>query len=78
MPLIVIVQDPNKPNLGLPADRDASFRQVHLELERDLLHLSQRSTFVIAMNSGHMIPFERPDLIAECVHRIASSKVASE
>ena len=78
MPLTVIAQDPNKPNPGLPADLDASFRQVHLELERDLLHLSQRSTFVIATNSGHMIPFERPDLIAECVHRMTSSKIAPE
>jgi pimeloyl-ACP methyl ester carboxylesterase len=40
------------------------------ELQVDLTKLSSNSQYIIAENSGHLIPLEQPDLIVSAVHQL--------
>jgi pimeloyl-ACP methyl ester carboxylesterase len=40
------------------------------ELQVDLTKLSSNSQYIIAENSGHLIPLEQPDLIVSVVHQL--------
>lgn len=68
LPLIVITADPDRPVPGVPADAEPAFRKaVRVDMQRELAALSSNSRLVVAKDSGHMVPYDRPDVIAEAV-----------
>ncbi len=70
-PLIVLSRSPQALRVpGLPADLAERMEQVWAELQRDLLHLSTRSTQVIATCAGHNIQLDEPQLVSETVLKL--------
>jgi hypothetical protein len=64
LPLIVLIQ-------GVKASEMSDERfQRWQELQVDLTKLSSNSQYIIAENSGHLIPLEQPDLIVSAVHQL--------
>jgi pimeloyl-ACP methyl ester carboxylesterase len=43
------------------------------EIQLDLTKLSSNSQYIIAENSGHLIPLEQPDLIVSAVRQLVES-----
>jgi pimeloyl-ACP methyl ester carboxylesterase len=62
VPLVVISRDPAR---GRP-----STEQRWMELQKKLLQLSPNSRQVVAEDSGHGIPGQRPDVIVDVVRRL--------
>ncbi len=70
-PLIVLSRSPNAVRLpGLPADVAAGIERVWSELQRDLLHLSRRSTQIVATHAGHNIQLDEPQLVIETILKL--------
>jgi pimeloyl-ACP methyl ester carboxylesterase len=67
LPLIVLVQ-----GVKAPAMSDERFQRWQ-KLQLDLTKLSSNSQYIIAQNSGHLIPLEQPDLIVSAVRQLVES-----
>ncbi|HEX8917501.1 MAG TPA: alpha/beta fold hydrolase [Chloroflexota bacterium] len=69
LPLVVLTQ-----NVRLPACLDCMGNgangQVWANFQRDLASASSNSIHVVAMRSGHLIPFEQPGLVIEAVRQV--------
>jgi pimeloyl-ACP methyl ester carboxylesterase len=82
LPLIVLSSDPDKPEPDLPADLVKPTNDTWEKMQEELVHLSTRSTQVIARNSGHYIQLDRPDLVIESVRQVVeqarSAQAAAE
>ena len=64
LPLLVLVQGAKAPEMS-----DERFQRWQ-ELQLDLTKLSSNSQYIIAENSGHLIPLEQPDLIVSAVRQL--------
>jgi pimeloyl-ACP methyl ester carboxylesterase len=60
----VLIQGAKAPEMS-----DERFQRWQ-ELQVDLTKLSSNSQYIIAENSGHLIPLEQPDLIVSVVHQL--------
>jgi pimeloyl-ACP methyl ester carboxylesterase len=69
VPLLVISRDPNVRGKGMSPDRVAQIPVWDGEQEASK-SLSPLSWRVIARNSGHMVPLDRPDLIVAEITRL--------
>ena len=66
LPLTVITADPDRVVPGLPDDVETAFRKaIRVEMPQALAALSSRARLVAARDSGHMVPYDRPDVIVE-------------
>ncbi|HMN45252.1 MAG TPA: alpha/beta hydrolase [Povalibacter sp.] len=63
-PLIVITRGKRDPGMS------ESMEKEWAESHRWLATLSSRSTLVVAENSGHMVNFDRPDLLRDATERL--------
>ena len=71
LPLIVLTATGPVWWPDLPPDVDASqFRQMWLELQRDLTKLSTNSTQVFADKSSHFMQFDQPELIVDAIRQV--------
>jgi hypothetical protein len=70
LPLVVITAGRSEPIPGFPADSEAKYAQVWLELQKELAQLSTKSAHIIAQESGHNIPFEQPKVIIDALHKL--------
>jgi len=70
IPLVVLSHDPNTPQTALPEDLVKPTNDAWEKMQEELAHLSTRGTQVIAKNSGHYIPLDRPDLVIEAVRQV--------
>jgi pimeloyl-ACP methyl ester carboxylesterase len=70
LPLRVISRDPNRkkkhPNSAVLLAQEQQWTQY----QQDLVKLSSDSTQVIAESSGHSVPTDRPDVVAEAIRKI--------
>lgn len=64
LPLVVLSQGSKDPEMT-----DERFQQW-ASLQLDLTQLSSNSQQIIAENSGHLIPLERPDLVISAVYQL--------
>ncbi|MEG4326374.1 alpha/beta hydrolase [Microcoleus sp. herbarium5] len=64
LPLIVLSQGSKNPEMS-----DERFQQW-ASLQLDLTQLSSNSQHIIAENSGHLIPLDRPELVVSAVHQL--------
>ncbi len=76
LPLVVISRNPDNSEWAnlppLPAETNATLRQIWQDLQSELAGLSSNSTRVIAARSGHMIPTEEPELVIEAIRRLVN------
>lgn len=64
LPILIFSQDPQKyPGSGTPSRLDVEGSVVWNQMQEDLKKLSTHSRRIIARGSGHVIPFERADLL---------------
>jgi pimeloyl-ACP methyl ester carboxylesterase len=70
MPLVVLSEDPDKPQPDLPEDLIKPASDAWQQMQDELAHLSTRSTRVIAKNSGHFIQLDRPEIVIEAVRKV--------
>jgi len=66
IPLVVIARG----NMASPSSQDDLTWRARQE---KLATLSSNSLFLVANNSGHVIPLDRPDVVADAVRRILQS-----
>jgi pimeloyl-ACP methyl ester carboxylesterase len=71
IPLIVLSQDPNAPQYDLPEDLVKPASDAWQKMQNELAQLSTRGRQIIAMNSGHYIQLDRPDLVLDAVREVA-------
>lgn len=55
---------------GIDAATGRRLEDIWQDGQRRMLHLSSDSTLVVAGGSGHMVPTERPDLVADVVRSL--------
>lgn len=70
MPLAVLSGDPDRPEPDLPEDLVKPTSDAWQQMQKELTHLSTKSTQVIAKNSGHYIQLDRPELVIEAVRNV--------
>jgi len=70
MPLAVLSHDPNTPQPDLPEDLVKPANDAWQQMQDELAQLSTRSTHVIAINSGHYIQLDRPDVVIAAVRDV--------
>jgi pimeloyl-ACP methyl ester carboxylesterase len=77
IPLTVIARDPNRTNAQNNSTSEARWQSLQQQLTR----LSTKSSYVIAQESGHAVPLQRPDVIVAVIRKMAEqarSESASE
>jgi pimeloyl-ACP methyl ester carboxylesterase len=73
MPLTVVTADPDRPIPGVAAEVEPELRKaLRVDMQQELARLSSNSRLVIAKDSGHMVPFDRPDVIADAVRALVA------
>jgi pimeloyl-ACP methyl ester carboxylesterase len=73
MPLVVLTA-PNKERADdFPAELNAQFNQIWVELQEELVQLSSNSTHVISDKSQHFIQRDQPELVIEAVRQVKES-----
>lgn len=70
LPLAVLSHDPDRPEPDLPEDLVQPTKQAWQQMQSELAQLSTTSTHEIAMNSGHYIQLDRPDVVIEAVRKV--------
>jgi hypothetical protein len=72
MPLVVLTA-PNKERAAdFPAELNAQFNQIWLELQEELVQLSSNSTHVISDKSQHFIQRDQPMLVIDAIRQVVS------
>jgi pimeloyl-ACP methyl ester carboxylesterase len=73
IPLIVLTRDPNWPgDPGTPVELQPVLEGVWQQLQRDLLILSKNSRQIVAVDSGHAIQFDNPQLVIDSIFEVMS------
>lgn len=78
-PLVVITAGKNlsSENTGYPKELTDKFDNLWEAFQKDLVTKSTNGKRIIAKNSGHMIPYEQPEIIIEAIREIVEMKKAS-
>ncbi len=73
-PLVVITQGgvPQWPP-DFPAEVAARLLQARQDMHRSLVQLSSESTHVVAEESGHVIPYDQPDLVVAAIRQVVEA-----
>ena len=68
-PLVVIVagKNPDFESIAGSKENAETMKQEWIRFQRNLAKLSTNSTYLVAENSAHMIPFEQPQIIVEAI-----------
>lgn len=72
-PLIVLIAQESLLDLPLTSQDKTNLHNLWVDLEMRLAHLSSRGKWVIVPDTGHMIPFERPDAIVSAVQEVCAN-----
>jgi pimeloyl-ACP methyl ester carboxylesterase len=73
MPLVVLTA-PNKERADdFPAELNARFNQIWVELQEELVQLSSNSTHVISEKSQHFIQRDQPELVIDAIRQVVSA-----
>ena len=73
LPLAVITATKTVNSMNLPEDILALQERVWVELQQDLARLSSRSTHRFAEQSGHMIPFDQPEIVIDTIREMVAA-----
>ncbi len=75
-PLIVITggKKMNPGEWGLSQEQIDSFEDIWPMLQKELTTRSTKSKHLIAEHSGHMVPWEQPEIIIEAIQEIVLNK----
>jgi pimeloyl-ACP methyl ester carboxylesterase len=73
LPLAVITAAKAVNPTNLPEDVLAVRDRVWLELQQDLARLSSRSTQRFAEQSGHMVPFDQPEIVIDAIRETVNT-----
>ncbi len=73
LPLAVITATRRENPLNLPEDVFAARYQVWQELQQDLARRSTRSTQRFAEQSGHVVPFDQPEIVIETIREMVEA-----
>jgi pimeloyl-ACP methyl ester carboxylesterase len=74
LPLIVIAHGNASMFAYLPADEAVRVEKAWQDAQRKLAGMSSNSQLIVAEESGHAIPIERPDVVIDAIQQILSSK----
>lgn len=66
LPLVVLTGT-NKQREDIPAELNAQFNQIWVELQKELALLSTNSTHIITSESGHFIQHDEPELVIDTI-----------
>ena len=69
-PLIVLIAENSLLDLPLTAEDKLNLHKLWVDFEKRLANLSSRGKYVMVPDSGHMIPFDRPDAILSAVQEV--------
>jgi len=72
-PLVVITQGVPQWPPDFPAEVAARLLQARREMHRSLVQLSSESTHVVADKSGHVIPYDQPDLVVAAIRQVVEA-----
>jgi pimeloyl-ACP methyl ester carboxylesterase len=67
LPLVVITGTNKQRADDLPAELNAKFNQIWVELQKELALLSANSTHIITSKSGHFIQHDEPELVIDAI-----------
>jgi pimeloyl-ACP methyl ester carboxylesterase len=70
LPLVVLTAMNKQRADDFPADLNAQFNQIWLELQQELAKLSSNSTHIVSQESVHYIQQEQPDLVIEAILQV--------
>ncbi|WJS93669.1 alpha/beta hydrolase [Flavobacterium johnsoniae] len=68
---IITAKYPNGVEGAKDKNLEKEYLSIHNNLQKDLLHLSDKSTQVFAQKSGHYITLQEPDLICNEIEKLA-------
>ena len=68
---IITAKYPNGVEGAKDKNLEKEYLSIHNNLQKDLLHLSTKSTQVFAQKSGHYVTLQEPDLICNEIEKIA-------
>jgi pimeloyl-ACP methyl ester carboxylesterase len=69
-PLIVLIAEKSMLDLPLTPQDKANLHRLWNDFEMRLTNLSSRGKWVMVPDTGHMIPFDRPDAIVSAVQEV--------
>jgi pimeloyl-ACP methyl ester carboxylesterase len=73
MPLVVLTA-PNKERADdFPAELNAKFNQIWVELQEELVQLSSNSSQVISERSQHFIQRDQPELVIDAIRQVVAA-----
>ncbi len=67
LPLVVLTGTNKQRADDLPAELNAQFNQIWVELQEELALLSSNSTHIITAESGHFIQHDEPELVIKAI-----------
>jgi pimeloyl-ACP methyl ester carboxylesterase/bifunctional DNase/RNase len=73
LPLVVITATKPVNPSNLPTEVLAQRDRTWLELQQDLARLSSRSTHRFAEQSGHMVPYDQPEIVIETIREMVNA-----
>jgi pimeloyl-ACP methyl ester carboxylesterase len=70
LPLAVVSRsDPDWPN-GIPAELTTRLEQTWQTMQTQLAGLSANSLHVVAARSGHLVQYDRPDVVVDAIRKV--------
>jgi pimeloyl-ACP methyl ester carboxylesterase len=70
LPLVVLTAMNKQRADDFPADLNAKFNEIWLELQNELAQLSSNSTHIVSQESEHYIQEEQPDLVIDAILQV--------
>ena len=70
MPLVVLTSPHKERAADLPAGLSDKWDEIWVELHDELAHISSRSSHILAMESGHFIQLDQPDLVVDAILQV--------
>ena len=70
LPLVVLTAMNKQRADDFPADLNAKFNEIWLELQKELAQLSSNSIHIVSQESAHFIQEEQPDLVIDAILQV--------
>jgi pimeloyl-ACP methyl ester carboxylesterase len=72
LPLVVLTAMNKQRANDFPADLNAKFNEIWLELQKELAQLSSNSTHIVSQESEHYIQEEQPALVIDAILQVVN------
>ena len=76
LPAVVVTAMNKQRGDDVPAELNAQFNQIWLELQEELARLSSNSTHIVSQESVHFVQQEQPDLVIEAILQVIEAALA--